>query len=87
MDSRKMDIQLRSIDYDIFPFRSPRVPLIRISLEKGTITQAKNKTEKKKLLLTSLDNDIVLAAWPGEWSQDVFHVDNVMRAYNIIAGT
>ena len=65
-----------------FPWDSKRSPLIKIDLEKETIEQAKSKWEKVDMLRSAVGNDkvIILAAWPGEWSQDIFLVDDIDQA-------
>jgi hypothetical protein len=32
---------------------------------------------KRTLLTGAASDDLFLAAWPGQWSQDVFEVDNI----------
>lgn len=62
-----------------FPWRSPTVTLIRIDA-KGVVTQATRITEKRAMLTQAAPKDLVLAAWPGQWSQDVFLVDDLKAA-------
>lgn len=83
----KWDIQLRKIDYNNFPFESKTVPFIKIAFQNNTIIQANTESEKIEMLTNSRDDDIILAAWPGNWSQDVFIVDNKVMALSILDGS
>ncbi|ANZ20928.1 hypothetical protein SNOUR_38500 [Streptomyces noursei ATCC 11455] len=62
-----------------FPWRGQTVTLIQINA-KGIVTQATRITEKRALLAQAGPKDLVLAAWPGQWSQDVFLVDDLKAA-------
>ncbi|BCL26730.1 hypothetical protein ACFFS2_00485 [Streptomyces aurantiacus] len=62
-----------------FPWRGQAVTLIRIDT-KGIVTQATRITEKRAMLTQAGPKDLVLAAWPGQWSQDVFLVDDLKAA-------
>ncbi|AZQ74121.1 MULTISPECIES: hypothetical protein [Streptomyces] len=62
-----------------FPWRGQTVTLIRIDA-KGSVTQATRITEKRTMLAQAGPKDLVLAAWPGQWSQDVFVVDDLKAA-------
>ncbi|MFC4326891.1 hypothetical protein ACFPC0_03380 [Streptomyces andamanensis] len=62
-----------------FPWRGQTVTLIRVDA-KGVVTQATRITEKRTLLAQAGPKDLVLAAWPGQWSQDVFLVDDLQGA-------
>jgi hypothetical protein len=62
-----------------FPWLARLVTLIRITAD-GVVTQAKSDGEKRALLGGADDRDLLLAAWPGEWSQDVFVVDDLKAA-------
>ncbi|MGK3206012.1 hypothetical protein [Amycolatopsis sp. MEPSY49] len=62
-----------------FPWFDRRVTLVRIG-RNGSVVQAKTESEKRSLLADSDERDLVLAAWPGEWSQDVFVVDDLGAA-------
>ncbi|MGP4019131.1 hypothetical protein [Saccharopolyspora sp. 5N708] len=44
------------------------------------MAQAKTDAEKRAMLGGADDGDLLLVAWPGEWSQDVFVVDDVSAA-------
>lgn len=57
------------------PWKSPLVVLLRIS---GDTVAAANKVGGKRALLAEAGpDDLILTAWPGQWSQDVFEVDNI----------
>lgn len=62
-----------------FPWRGQTVTLIRVDA-KGVVVQATRITEKRILLAQARPKDLVLAAWPGQWSQDVFLVDDLTAA-------
>jgi hypothetical protein len=62
-----------------FPWLVKLVTLVRIT-PNGVVTQAKSDAEKRAMLGEAEEQDLVLAAWPGEWSQDVFVVDDLKRA-------
>jgi hypothetical protein len=59
-----------------FPWLLRLVTLVRVTPD-GVITQAKSDAEKRTMLGEADEQDLVLAAWPGEWSQDVFVVDDL----------
>jgi hypothetical protein len=62
-----------------FPWLVKLVTLVRVTPD-GVVTQAKSDAEKRSMLGESDENDLVLAAWPGDWSQDVFVVDDLKGA-------
>jgi len=62
-----------------FPWLAQLVTLVCVTPD-GVVTQAKSDTEKRTMLGVADDQDLVLAAWPGEWSQDVFVVDDLKGA-------
>jgi hypothetical protein len=70
----------RASDQEWFPYKSPKVPFILIYA--GQITQAKSVGDKRTACATAAaDPDaVLLAAWPGEWSQDIFLLDPVKAA-------
>jgi hypothetical protein len=48
------------------------------SLAERAAGAAANKVGDTRTLLTgAASDDLFLAAWPGQWSQDVFEVDNI----------
>jgi hypothetical protein len=55
------------------------VTLIRISAS-GEVIQATSDRDKRAIIGSAGDQDLVLAAWPGQWSQDVFVVDDLIAA-------
>jgi hypothetical protein len=57
------------------PWKSPLVALLRISGD--TIAAANRVGDKRQLLAGAGLDDLFLAAWPGQYSQDVFRVDNI----------
>jgi len=69
----------RTSHNESFPWLLRQVTLVRVTSD-GTAEQAKTDGEKRALLATAGDDDLVLAAWPGEWSQDVFVVDDLRAA-------
>jgi hypothetical protein len=62
-----------------FPWLVKLVTLVRVT-PNGVVTQAKSDGEKRAMLGQADEQDLVLAAWPGEWSQDVFVVDDLKGA-------
>ena len=62
-----------------FPWLDRRVTLVRVTPD-GVVVQAKSDGEKRAMLGDADDDDLLLAAWPGEWSQDVFVVDDLKGA-------
>ncbi|MFH9964079.1 hypothetical protein ACH4PR_22285 [Streptomyces mirabilis] len=62
-----------------FPWRGQTVTLIQVDA-KGVVTQATRVTEKRTMLAQAGTKDLILAAWPGQWSQDVFMVDDLKAA-------
>jgi len=73
------EISLRkySENMEHFPVKLRTVPFVRISQVGGVIEQAKSPTEKGDMLVRMGEGDILLAAWPGQWSQDVFLMDDI----------
>lgn len=57
------------------PFRARHVTLVRIQPD-GVISQAKGVEEKRAMLKALDDADCILAAWTGQYSTDVFFVDD-----------
>jgi hypothetical protein len=62
-----------------FPWLDRCVTLVRVTPD-GVVMQAKSDGEKRAMLGNADDDDLLLAAWPGEWSQDVFVVDDLKGA-------
>ena len=62
-----------------FPWLARLVTLVRVGQD-GAVSQAKTEAEKRTMLGEAGDRDLLLAAWPGEWSQDVFVVDDLVGA-------
>lgn len=69
----------RTSENDSFPWEGRLVTLVQVAPD-GNVRQAKTDGEKRALLNTARDVDLVLAAWPGEWSQDIFVVDDLRAA-------
>ena len=59
-----------------FPYLANTVTFIRVSIVDNSIQQAKTKAQKRAMVLSAKESDILLAAWPGQWSQDIFHLDD-----------
>jgi hypothetical protein len=59
-----------------FPYLGSTVTFIRISVADNVIRQAKTKAEKRAMITSAKESDILLAAWPGQWSQDIFVLDD-----------
>lgn len=60
---------------EIFPWRAQDVTLIRVATS-GLVTQAQTIGEKQAMLDTADGDDLLLAAWPGQWRQDIFVIDD-----------
>lgn len=60
---------------DVFPWRARDVPFIQITAD-GEIRQAQGIGDKRAMLEEAGTNDCLLAAWPGQWRQDVFLIDD-----------
>lgn len=61
------------------PWLDRLVTLVRVSAD-GEVTQATSDRDKREMIGSSGDQDLVLVAWPGQWSQDVFVVDDLSHA-------
>lgn len=46
----------------------------------GVVHQAKTHSEKRALLAAATRKDLVLVAWPGQWGQDIYVVDDLRAA-------
>lgn len=69
----KWETPLRqTADKKDFPYMGNLVTFIKFSPDKLMITQAKGVAEKKAILQAAGPTDVILAAWPGKFSQDVF---------------
>lgn len=53
--------------------------LISVSAE-GVVTQAQRIQEKREMLDSADPDDCLLAAWPGQYRQDIFVVDDRQAA-------
>jgi hypothetical protein len=61
------------------PWLGRSVTLLRIDTT-GVVQQAKTDSEKRSLLATATSKDLVLVAWPSQWSQDIYVVDDLRAA-------
>jgi hypothetical protein len=70
----------RAGDQERFPYGSKKVPFILIA--GGAITQAKSTGDKRAACATAAADPgaVLLAPWPGEYSQDVFLIDDPAKA-------
>ncbi|WP_371784183.1 hypothetical protein [Streptosporangium subroseum] len=71
----------KTSEQDSFPWASKNVPLILI--KGGSVRYAKDAAAKRALLATR--GGEILACWPGQWSQDVFHVDDRKAALEALS--
>jgi hypothetical protein len=55
------------------------VTLLRVDAT-GVVQQAKTDSEKRALLESATSKDLVLVAWPGQWSQEIYVVDDLRAA-------
>ena len=65
----------RTSEADYVPWRARDVTLIWLR-EDGRITQAQGITEKREALREANPEDCLLLAWPGQYRQDVFLIDD-----------
>jgi hypothetical protein len=69
------------------PFASNLVPLIFIPGDREQEIIITNNENAKEILIARARNDpesVLLAAWPGEWRQDVFVVNDLEEASNML---
>jgi hypothetical protein len=52
----------------------------------GVVHQAKTDSEKRALLNCATSKDLVLVAWPGQWSQEIYVVDDLRAARAAVRG-
>jgi predicted GTPase len=52
----------------------------------GVVHQAKTDSEKRALLDCATSKDLVLVAWPGQWSQEIYVVDDLRAARAAVRG-
>ena len=65
----------KTSDNEWTPWRAHDVTMIRIAVD-GTITQAGTITEKRQMIEDAADEDCLLLAWPGQYRQDIFWIDD-----------
>lgn len=70
---------------EFYPYKAKRAPLIRIDLLAATVTYAKTRAEKRAMLLDRTDDQVFISVWPGEWSSDVFFVDDPENFLNEVS--
>jgi hypothetical protein len=61
------------------PWLGRSVTLLRVDAT-GVVHQAKTDSEKRALLDTATSKDLVLVAWPSQWSQEIYVVDDLRAA-------
>jgi hypothetical protein len=61
------------------------VTLLRVD-STGVVQQAKTDSDKRALLDTATSKDLVLVAWPGQWGQDIYVVDDLRAARVAVRG-
>jgi hypothetical protein len=52
----------------------------------GVVRQAKSDSDKRALLDSATSKDLVLVAWPGQWGQDIYVVDDLRAARAAVRG-
>ena len=67
------------------PWRGRSVTLLCVDAN-GVVQQAKTDSEKRHLLEVATSRDLVLVAWPGQWSQEIYVVDNLRAARTALQG-
>ncbi len=70
----------KASEQEHFPYIAGNVTFIRVSVTENVIQQAKTKAQKRAMVASAKENDILLATWPGQWSQDIFVLDNRIEA-------
>jgi hypothetical protein len=65
----------RTSEQDWVPWRARDVTMIRIE-RTGRISQAQGIEEKRRALDEAADRDCLLLAWPGQYRQDIFFIDD-----------
>jgi hypothetical protein len=60
---------------DVFPWRARDVPFILVTVS-GLVRQAQGINDKRAMLEEAKEEDCLLAAWPGQWRQDIFVIDD-----------
>ncbi len=74
------DARLRTTSSaESLPWLAGTVTLLRIGAD-GLVTQAKTDAAKRAMLGAAEETDLLIVAWPGEWSQDLFVVDDLPAA-------
>ena len=69
----------RASDQERMPWSMKTVTFLRITPDLE-VMQAKKPGEKLAMLEAAGPEDLVLVAWPGKWSQDIFVMDDRERA-------
>jgi hypothetical protein len=67
------------------PWLGRSVTLLRVDTT-GVVHQAKTDSDKRALLDTATSKDLVLVAWPGQWGQDIYVVDDLRAARTGVRG-
>jgi hypothetical protein len=67
------------------PWLGRSVTLLRVDVT-GVVQQAKTDSDKRALLDSATSKDLVLVAWPGQWGQDIYVVDDLRAARAAIGG-
>jgi hypothetical protein len=67
------------------PWLGRSVTLLRVDAT-GVVQQAKTDSDKRALLDTATSKDLVLIAWPGQWGQDIYVVDDLRAARAAVRG-
>ena len=62
------------------PWLQRSVTLILVDAT-GVVHQAKTDSDKRALLDSATRKDLVLVAWPGQWGQDIYVVDDLRAAH------
>jgi hypothetical protein len=65
----------RTGEQEWVPWRASTVTFISIDVN-GRITQAQGIEDKRRFLREAGDDDCLLLAWPGQYRQDIFVIDD-----------
>ncbi|MFE3175168.1 hypothetical protein ACFXPA_34900 [Amycolatopsis sp. NPDC059090] len=61
------------------PWLASSVVLVHVNAA-GVVAQAATPPQKRRLLDDATARDLVLAAWKGQWGQEILHVDDLRHA-------
>jgi len=69
-----------------FPYSDRTIPFIMIAANKS-VTTAQTTKQKLQMLYGCGIGSIILAVWPGQWTSDVFQIDDLDEAKDVLMGS